>query len=239
MKQIAPYTVSEPFPGLYVIDEGGVRCFLIPGETEALLIDSGFGKGDLAAQVREITALPVVLVHTHTDGDHAGCDAQFSRIGLHPAEYDHFVQSLKRSEQADKTLPDRFFPVWEGEKLTFGAYTFEVVLIPGHTPGSIALLDEEHRLLIGGDSIQTGAIYMFGPGRNMPAFLASMRRLDALRGRFDRVLASHDALIVGADLIPELIEGAEAYLRGELTAEEPPFPLPARVYRLNRVKFLC
>ena len=36
----------------------------------------------------------------------------------------------------------------EGDTLECGGYRFEVLHIPGHTPGSIALLDREHGLLL-------------------------------------------------------------------------------------------
>lgn len=239
MKNIAPYTVSEPFPGLYVIDEGGVRCFLIPGEDKALLIDTGFGRGDLAAQVREITDLPVRVVHTHADGDHMGTDAQFEDISMHPAEYDHFAMSLERMKLDKAALLSRVSPVWEGDKLSYGDYCFEIILIPGHTPGSIAFLDRAHRLLIGGDSIQTGEAWMFGPGRSMYAYYQSMKKLEALRPAFDTVLASHVDLLVGADILPELVEGAKAYLDGALEGQPFNGPAPAKIYSFKRARFLC
>ncbi len=238
MENMAPYTVTEPYPGFYAIDEGGVRSFLIPGETDALLIDSGFGRGDLLKQVRVLTDLPVTLLHTHTDGDHTGCDAQFEKIVLHPSEYDYFAQKRKVSGSTDAVLA-KVAPIWEKDRLCYGDYQFEVILIPGHTPGSIALLDVNHRLLIGGDSVQTGAIFMFGIGRNMSAYLASMQKLNRIRDQFDTVLASHDQLCVDAGILPDLIAGAQAYLEGKLTGEEPERPLPCLLYTYKRAKFLC
>ena len=239
MKNIAPYTVEQPFPGFYAIDEGGVRSFLIPGESDALLIDSGFGRGKLLEQVRALTDLPVTLLHTHTDGDHTGCDAQFDKILLHPAEYDYYVQKLEASGADVNAVFSKIAPIWEGARLCYGDYCLEVVLIPGHTPGSIALLDAGRRMLIGGDSIQTGAIFMFGAGRNMAAYLASMRKLDAMRERFDTVLASHAQLCVDAQILPDLIEGAQAYLDGKLTGREPGRALPCLLYTYKRANFLC
>lgn len=243
MGNIAPYTVEQPFPGLYAIDEGGVRSFLIPGESDALLIDSGFGRGNLLAQVRELTDLPVTLLHTHTDGDHTGCNAQFDKILLHPAEYDYYAQKLQASDADVKAAFAKISPIWEGDRLCYGEYCLEVVLIPGHTPGSIALLDAHKRLLIGGDSVQTGAIFMFGAGRNMPAYLASMQKLDAMRKQFDTVLASHAQLCVDAQILPDLIEGAQAFLDGKLTGSAPSFapgrPMPCLQYSYKRANFLC
>ena len=239
MKIFEPYTVSEPLPGLYAIDEGGVRSFLIPGEKEALLIDSGFGRGDLAAQIAEISPLPVKLVHTHTDGDHTGCDAQFSQIFLHPAEYDYWLRKSAGRGIDVGSFISRCSALWEGDILSFGEYKLEVVLIPGHTPGSIALLERGRRFLIGGDSVQNGAVFMFGEGRCMPAYLASMKKLESMRPLFDTVLASHSELTVEADIIPELIEGAQLYLEGKLEGVQPPRQMPCMLYKHKRGKFLC
>ena len=42
----------------------------------------------------------------------------------------------------------------EGEHITAGVYDFEVIHIPGHTYGSIALLDRKRKLLLPGDTVQ-------------------------------------------------------------------------------------
>jgi glyoxylase-like metal-dependent hydrolase (beta-lactamase superfamily II) len=114
-----------------------------------------------------------------------------------------------------------------------------VVLIHGHTPGSIALLDRDNRMLLGGDSIQTGAIFMFGPGRNVPAYVESMRKLDAMRNAFDVVYPSHGEVPVSADIIPALVKGARRLLAGELSATKPDRPgLDAMLYDAGVAKFL-
>lgn len=86
----------------------------------------------------------------------------------------------------------RWQPLREGDTLEFGGYRFEVLHIPGHTPGSIALLDREHGLLLPGDSIQKeGTIYMFGPRRNLERYLESLRELQPLEGEIRQILPSH------------------------------------------------
>lgn len=239
MNNIAPYSINEIMPGIFAIDEGGVCSFLIPGKEEALLIDSGFGRGDLLAQVREITELPVYLVHTHTDGDHTGCDAQFDRIALHPAEFGHYTHNLAESGKNPVEMIARSEAVLEGRMLEYGEYRFEIILIPGHTPGSIALLDREKRVLIGGDSIQEGAVFMFGFGRDMTAYLDSMKKLENMRGMFDKVIASHGKTVIGSDILPDIIEGAQAYLDGKIEGTQPPFDMPCKLFTFKRAKFLC
>lgn len=230
-----PYSVLKFAEHFHVIDEGGVRCFLITGSDQALLIDTGFGRGDLKAQVAELTGQPVRVVHTHTDGDHIGSSGQFAEILMHPAEFAYFRQN-GNSHSGLKAI-------WDGDLLACGPYAFRVILIPGHTPGSIALLEEKQRWLIGGDSIQAGPAFMFGEGRSMAAYAASMRKLDSLRPAFSQVLASHGPLSVPADILPELIEGAELQLAGKLEGRKPQLDLPnmppCQLYSHKRAMFLC
>ena len=66
------YTVTKLEDDLLMIAERHVRMFLVLGETSALLVDTGFGDGDLAAFVKTLTDLPLTVVITHADGDHTG-----------------------------------------------------------------------------------------------------------------------------------------------------------------------
>jgi len=52
--------------------------FLLVGSERALLIDAGFGIGDLRGVVEMITDKPVTLVITHSHGDHFGGAYQFN-----------------------------------------------------------------------------------------------------------------------------------------------------------------
>ena len=51
------------------------------------------------------------------------------------------------------TEPLEFTPLVEGNEIVLGDYCFEVVDIPGHTPGHIGLYERKHRLFFGGDHI--------------------------------------------------------------------------------------
>lgn len=217
------YRASLIEPGFWRIEDGGVRCFLIEGPDRAMLVDTGFGQGDLKAFVRTLTQLPVFVVNTHADGDHTGCNAQFGEAAMHPAEYDRYRQSGRAQDMV-------LHPLWEGDVIQLGARAFEVLLIPGHTPGSIALLDRAHRLLISGDSVQTGVIYMFGPGRNLPAYLCSMEKLCELVGSVDRVLPSHGELPVSPAIIPQLAQAARDLLSGKVSGHAPERDLPCQQF---------
>lgn len=228
----APYEIIKIDDTSYRIEENGVRSLLFIGASEALLIDSGFGTGDLRSVVESLTDLPIKLVNTHADRDHIGCNTQFACAYMHPAEYDRY-----RGAAAE--MPTDVMPLWEGDIIDLGNRRFEVILIPGHTPGSIALLDEANGILISGDSVQDGRIFMFGGGRNMPAYLASMKKLSALRGRFNTVYPSHSTFPVSPEIIDGLITGAEKTLSGELKGEVTTLrDAPIRVIDIGVAHFL-
>jgi len=49
--------------------------------------------------------------------------------------------------------PIEFTPVEEGDVITIGDYSFQVVDIPGHTPGHVGLYEKNHKLFFCGDHI--------------------------------------------------------------------------------------
>jgi glyoxylase-like metal-dependent hydrolase (beta-lactamase superfamily II) len=203
---------------------------LFRGSDKALLVDSGFGTGNIKKAVAALTELPVMLVNTHADRDHTGCNAMFDKAFMHPAEYDRYHQSDGAG------LP--VGPLWEGSVIDLGGRSFEVILIPGHTPGSIALLDAENRILISGDSIQSGTVFMFGPGRNLDAYIESMEKLYGIRDRFDTVYPSHGPFPVSADILGGLISGARLLREGGLKPAKAPFETSAQLYDGGVAKFL-
>lgn len=227
------YNVFQTDDGFWCIEQTFVRSFLFEGEREALLVDCLLD-GELKARCECITDKPIRVIITHADGDHTGCAGQFDKVYMHPAEFDRY--SLKNKAVAPAA------PLWEGDVIDIGTFRFEVVLIPGHTPGSIALLEREKRFLIGGDSIQSGPIFLFGEGRNVPAFLASMEKLKKLRGSFDKVYASHHGLTEDPAVIDDLAAFAANVIAGDLPEprEDPGGKAPpyVKLYSRGKAHFL-
>ncbi len=222
--------ISEHF---WILEENGVRSFLFEGREKALLIDTGFGTLPMRALIAELTDLPVFLVNTHTDRDHTGCNRDFRPVYMHPAEMDHYQNALP-----DGCRMEDVSPLWEGDQIDLGYWRFEVLLTPGHTPGSIMLLEREKRMLISGDTIQDGDIYMFGAGRNMQAFQNSLKKVIALSDTFDAIWPSHGSYPLSPDIVPKILKGAQDLMAGKLQGQEPPRPMPCQRYRCGAVGFL-
>ena len=223
------YKVIPIDDSTWAIDEGMVRSYLLAGTERAMLIDSGNGAGDLKALVSSLTDRPVMLVNTHADPDHIGCNEQFDAPYLHPAEFAYYEE--QRPGKAHKALLDN-------ERVSLGDRLTEVLLIPGHTCGSIAILDEERRYLFSGDMAAESPIFMFGAQRSMPAYRTSLERLSRQAESFDKIFPAHGPMPLERDVITRLMDCCDAVMAGELEAQEPPFPIPAKLYSRGGVGFL-
>ena len=125
---------------IYAIDQQMVRSFVIVGKQAALCIDAGVVPADFAGMISSVTRFPVACCLTHTDGDHTANLHAFSRVYIHPSER----PLLTPDRYSDGTEIVR---VSERDCFDLGGIQLKVVACPGHTPGSIALLDEKHGIL--------------------------------------------------------------------------------------------
>lgn len=68
----------------------------------------------------------------------------------------------------------------EGDVIDLGDRVYEVLHVPGHSPGSIALWDRVDRVLFSGDAVYDGALLDEIDGADIDLYVDSMRRLHAL-----------------------------------------------------------
>lgn len=210
----------------YLLDDGRVRQFLLTEPGRALLIDTGFPDSHVLKAVRALTDAPVTVVLTHGDPDHVGGLGDFDEIYLHRGDW-----ALAGGGP--------FHPIAEGDVFSCGGYDLEAVEIPGHTAGSIVLLERKQRLLLPGDSVQRhGSIYLFGAHRNPPQYLESLRKLAALEGAVDAILPCHADVPLPGAYLRQALEDGEALMRGELPAEPHPY-LPCWVCHGRYTDFFC
>ena len=117
-----------------------------------------------------------------------------------------------------------------------------IIDIPGHTPGSVGILDKNNRILISGDSIQDSKIFMFGPARNLNQYIESLKHLSKYEDLFDDIYPMHGTFPVKKDLIPKLIQGAQSILDGKAQEYAQPvnmFGNEVTLYKFDYAGFLC
>jgi len=215
MSEDFQYVTDQINDTSWSIADGPARAFLFIGTEKALLVDSGYGSGDLKKTVADLTPLPVILVNTHADYDHIGGNSQFDEAFMHPSEFARYRHELSRFYPSiEKEFP--VYPLWEGDIIDLGGRSFEVFLIPGHSPGSIALLDINNRALIGGDSLLDDVIAMCDTWRDFDAYICSMEKLKGKRDRFDTIYTSHGSFPLSPGVIDGLISGALRCKNGEI-----------------------
>ncbi len=204
------YEVTKIDDSTWALGEGFVRFFLLAGRDQALLIDTGMNVGKALEAARELTTLPVRLINTHADPDHVGGNKAFESVMMHPEEAANYQQFGDGD----------FVPVNDGEQIDLGGRVVKVVWIPGHTPGSIGILDIERRMFFSGDTVQKHSeIFMFGPQRDLTKFAESLETLVDMAGQFDVIYPCHGDLAVKPDVIPQLLEGARKVIAGEVAGE--------------------
>lgn len=199
------------FENTWAIMDLDVRIFVLAGSERALIIDTGISGINMKEKVKELTDLPAELLNTHADPDHVAGNGYFESFYMHPSEA--FVYHRLREGKG------RIIPVYEGDIIDLGERELRIVHIPGHTPGSISVLDVKSRILFGGDSVQkNGFVLNAGIHRDMESYILGLEHLME-RDDFDAVCSSHADLMVEKDFIPVLIEGTKKIMAGEIKGQ--------------------
>ena len=214
----------------YQYDEEGVRFFLVIGKEKALLIDSGMQTRNAKELAQEITELPIGLFNTHTDIDHIGSNDEFDEVMMNPAELVNYDKSYTWQN---------IIPVYDGDVINLGERELVAIALPGHTPGSTGLLDKDSGAFFSGDPIQDGRIFMFGPMRNMSAYIHSLKRLKQHAPDIKNIYPCHGTCPVEFSIVDKLIDGAIRVEKGEVTSEKAElFGQTISVYNISAATFL-
>lgn len=201
-----------------------VRAWLFAGTEKAALIDTTNFHGDLAGAVRTVTDLPVILINSHAHRDHISSNGCFETAYMHPDEFEFYAKNAEEGFAAPGSL-------YDGQIIDLGGQELEVIHIPGHTHGSIALLNRTKRILVSGDTISAGPVFLFDEEHDYEKYKASLLRLKSCSADYDCIYTSHGAYKVENAQIDNQLACLDECLAGKVPAEEPPFPMPAKMYR--------
>ena len=217
-------------PGLNRITEGGmVHAYLAEGDNWAALVDSGFGIGDIGEVVKGLTDKPVLLLNTHAHMDHVGGNEHFETAFLHQSESladaaevaQRFRENVTqadfsvpfpegfRPDQYDPHVPEPTHRLVGGEAIDLGGRVLEVLHTPGHTAGSICLLDERNRFLFTGDNVTDRPIQGIGSGVTLAAYQQTLRLLAEMSPDIDLILPGHGPSPLPPTALAELAECAQ------------------------------
>jgi glyoxylase-like metal-dependent hydrolase (beta-lactamase superfamily II) len=131
----------------------------------AVVIDPGDNSARIVAALARQGLTATYLLHTHAHLDHIGATADVRQqtgalSGLHEDDMPLCENLPIQAELFGMETPpiptiDRFLK--EGDALTFGRHTVNVLHTPGHTPGSLCFFVEELGLMTG-DTLFSGSV---------------------------------------------------------------------------------
>ncbi|MBL4602391.1 MAG: MBL fold metallo-hydrolase [Emcibacteraceae bacterium] len=208
--------------------------YLLLGTEKAMLVDTLQGIGDLKAVIDKLTDLPIIVMNTHTHYDHVSSNYQFDTIyGLNMPytlnntkghNHDEIGSSVT-SETIWKNLPDNFsYDFYEskafkidkfvndGDIIDLGNREIQVVYIPGHSPDSVILIDQENRMMMTGDSFYPAPIYVYSDSASFQDFFMSAQIMFGYRNDVDYLLPGHNETMQPVSYLNELRKATLAIL---------------------------
>lgn len=156
--------------------------YLLFGENKALLIDTGATveqeKFSLSLKVKEIMRqraqqlkldsadIPLLVAHSHSHSDHIAGDNQFKNVTN--------AQVIKTND-TNALIAAFSFADWpkKNASITLGKRTISVIPTPGHQAQAITFYDHQTSLLLTGDSIYPGRLYV----KNWQDYKNSIQRI--------------------------------------------------------------
>lgn len=202
-------------PHLWALDEvRKTTMYVYEGTDRVLLIDTGFGLSDLKKIVGGLCpGKEILVVNTHGHGDHNGGNNQFDTVyvGRMDEPFSHstptpetrqrFISTFfTQSEFAAQIDPNRWnpgpcekvLPLRDGDVLSLGGIDIEVLETPGHSLGSISLLDRANGLLFTGDLMLTWQVWgQLEYSTTLKDYGRSLERLATLEDQITEVFPAH------------------------------------------------
>ncbi len=190
--------IVEPFIDIFY------RCNIwhVRGRERSLLFDSGSGVVSLVGQFPSLLDKGLIAVASHTHFDHIGNAHEFAHRACHSLEAEILAAPSRdrtlAARYATRAMFERLPPggfdeanycvrpapadwiLEQGDIIDLGDRHFEVLHVPGHSPGSIALWERTTGLLLSGDAIYDGPLIDDAYHSNPQDYIATLRRLKEL-----------------------------------------------------------
>lgn len=212
---------------------GSQNMYLLEGNDKALLIDTGWGAGNLRAYVERLTDKPLLVANTHYHPDHAAGNGEFESV------YVSKTYALDEASMGGVPFDITKLPypdyekvgVGSGDSIDLGGRKIEIIEArPAHSNSTLFFFDESHGMFFSGDDYESTQVLMY-TGDNNPALKFDIRnRLDNLKqnaldilSRKDRIrylLPNHNGAPIAIDYIDDFIGLVDHIYKGDAIIED-------------------
>lgn len=204
------YLITEPHYHWF----SRANIWLVRGRDADMLVDTGLGVSSLKTYLAQILDKPLKVVASHVHFDHSGSCHEFEQVYIHVNEHVALSsgdQGLMLAAPEYKFVPQQDFeqlpyenfvaadytvaacpqaqPLSHGDVIDLGDKAFEVLHLPGHSPGSIALFERRAGQLFSGDIVYDGELLDELAASVIDDYVSSMETLLDLEA--DEVHAGH------------------------------------------------
>lgn len=215
---------------------GTEYMFLLEGDEKALLIDTGYGVGNLRAFVEKLTKKPILVANTHYHPDHAAGNGEFDCAYV-SAGWEVDAPSVDAEGAVPFDLKKLPYPDYEkiivGDGYVFELGGREVEVLeakPAHCNSSLFFLDRTHRILFCGDEYESAQTLMYDNSHNPDAPYDVKERLDNLKanalrlceraGEYDLIFPNHNGGPIAREYLTQYIELVDAVCAGTVVIED-------------------
>lgn len=238
--------ISEHLDLIYeaYCDTQSLTIGLVIGEKAAAVIDSGLGAVQgLRAYAQTLTDKPLICLATHGHPDHAGGAVQFDRAYLNPRDEPELAWGLTRERRlgdlrdfsdhddevcayAEAHCVDctgaRFEPLRDGDVFDLGGVRLEILEMPGHTQGSVAIINRAEQYIFTGDAVSE-TLMVTGYQRScMEESYGALRRLVEIGESMPdlRLYAAHYPQPIPLQMAVDLRDACGEILAGQTQDDE-------------------
>ncbi len=229
----------------YLFQDVTALMHLLVGKDTALVIDTGFGLVNLKEAVNRLTDRPVKVINTHGHFDHTHGNWQFGGAMVSYKDLETISRHDDASNLYDNFLGNPFMKLLIGEKAVNrvcnqpkadyrplpesmmldlgGERVIRLYEIPGHTPGSIALLDVKYHRPYTGDMFCSGGVLLQLPeSTDVETYLQSVRytRQICQENGVKEIFPSHSECPLPVSVLDDFEAAALRYLHNERSKKE-------------------
>ena len=228
-----PYKITE---NTWVISfMGGTEyMYLLEGEEKALLIDTGYGVGNLREFVEKLTDKPILVTNTHFHPDHSAGNGEFEEVMV-AKDWEIDAPSVYADGQIPFDISRLPYPnyrkviIKDGDVIDLGNRSIKVLdVLPAHCNSSLFFYDKENNMIFVGDEIEAAQVNMFDNSCNPNAPYEINSRLKNMKKNCERVkslnpryiLPNHNGTPIAVSYLEDFIGLIDGIYSGKSKIED-------------------
>lgn len=216
----------------WIIRERGNTAYLLCGDSEGFMIDSGDSTLDLRAYAESLCGKPVrKVMNTHGHFDHTGGNGFFET-----AYMTNLAAQIARTPNGGQPIEKypldyEIVVIEDGDVIGVEGRMVDVFLMDSHSPGSVMFLDKKQRLLFTGDNLARVVPLWYKcphPQPSIARYAMYLSKVMEHRDEFDYICHGHAEEKMSGDMVNDALAAAERALAGNFDPEPPPKPKPPK-----------